>query len=181
MFKSLPKFLMLLFLLVLFLFETSCHKNSSTLSPDGDNGLCIYTTDVNAHPEYLYHEFDVSDLQIKGDPLISYSDILAYDLDSHVLTLTMPRDSLAVEKKVQGVPFIVTLDGRKMYGGWFWTVLSSAVCNGVVIVLDDPGDHLQANQIRIRLGYPSEKFFKGKDPRNNQQIINRLYRDHKAH
>ena len=77
-------------------------------------------------------------------------------------------------------PLIVTLDAEKLYGGWFWTSVSSIPCYSVMIVANGVSDPLRDNEIQIRLGYPDEKHCTETDPRNNQDIIYRLIEDGKA-
>jgi len=48
-----------------------------------------------------------------------------------------------------------------------------------VIIADDFSVR-ESNAIRISLGYPTERFYTGEDPRGNPAIIRRLMRDGKA-
>lgn len=146
-------------------------------------GLCIYPTEVEYTSDLSYQNFDIESAPIMDHPIISYDDIISYDTTSHILNLTYSRDSL--KRKigqigVYGEPFLVTLDLTKIYGGWFWTPISSITCHWVAIEPDDLFDSLATNEIRIKLGYPTEDHFMGDDPRNNPQIMNRLVLDGKA-
>jgi hypothetical protein len=99
------------------------------------------------------------------------------------LNLTYSRDSFKSrigQIGVYGKPFLVTLDSSKLYGGWFWTPISSIPCHRVVIEPDCLFDSLDTNEIRIKLGYPDENHFKGEDPRNNKEIFDRPIEDGKA-
>lgn len=169
--------LMLCLLLSVAAFMSSCEKSLSPETELGE-GLCIYAVNPSSLPEDNY-VMDVSKAEIAGDPIISYSDIASYDIDKHTLTLTVPHD-FYTRQDLFGTPFVVTLDSEKIYGGWFWSSLSSAICNWVVINLLPPTEELEENQIRITLGYPNESFFVGFDPRNHPRILNRLAHDGKA-
>jgi len=146
-------------------------------------GLCIYPTKVEYTSDLSYQNFDIESAPIIDNPIISYDDIISYDTTFHILNLTYSRDSLKSkigQIGVYGKPFLVTLDSSKIYGGWFWTPMSSIPCHWVVIEPDCSFDSLETNEIRIKLGYPNEDHFKGEDPRNNKEIFDRLIEDSKA-
>ena len=170
-------------LLLSFICFFACNKkneNITNINPVLENGLCVYPTNIIDHPEFQYQEIDVNKVSITGDAIILYKDIISYDTISHIITLSFPVDSLKIKKDVNGTPVLITLDGEKIYGLWFWTAVSSAICNWVVVVPDSPFDSLMQNQFKIDLGYPTSKYFKGNDPRNNSKIISRLVADGKA-
>lgn len=146
-------------------------------------GLYIYPTKVEYTSDLSYQNFDIENVSIIDNPIISYDDIISYDTTSHILKLTYSRDSLKSkigQIGVYGKSFLVTLDSSKIYGGWFWTPISSIPCHWVVIEPDCSFDSLKLNEIRIKLGYPNEDHFKGEDPRSNKEIFNRLIVDGKA-
>jgi hypothetical protein len=150
---------------------------------DKGEGLCIYPTKVEYTSDLSYQNFDIESAPIIDNPIISYDNIISYDTTSHILNLIYSRDSLKSrigKIGVYGEAFLVTLDASKIYGGWFWTPISSIPCHWVVIEPDDLFDSLATNEIRIKLGYPAEDHFKGEDPRNNPEIMNRLVIDGKA-
>ena len=145
-------------------------------------GLCIYPTEIEYSSDLSHHLIDYKTAPIIGSPIISYDDIVSYDTTKHILDLVYSRDSLKARIGMIGVlgsPFLITLDSQKNYGGWFWTPFSSIACHWVVILPDDIFG-LEINEIRIKLGYPTEEHFVGEDPRNNRQIFNRLVMDSKA-
>ena len=97
--------------------------------------------------------------------------------------MTFSRDSLKNrigQIEVYGKPFQITLDSLKMYGGWFWTPISSITCQWIVIEPDCLLNSLASNEIKIQRGYPPEDHFIGKDPRKNEKIFSRLVKDGKA-
>jgi len=148
-----------------------------------DEGLCIYLTEIEHTSDLTYQFVDVQKVPIIGKPIISYNDIISYDTTAHILSLLYNRDSLEnriAPIGVYGKPFLVTLDSTKIYGGWFWTPISSIPCHWVVIEPDCLFDSLETNEIRLKLGYPNESYFKGIDPRNNKKIFDRLIKDGKA-
>jgi hypothetical protein len=175
---------------VIILFFVGCDRILDT-SSNSDNksnqvkgkGLYIYPIKVEYKSDLSYQHFNIENTPIVESPIISYNDIISYDTTSHILKLIYSRDSLKSKIGrigVYGKSFIVTLDSVKIYGGWFWTPISSIPCHWVVIEPDCLFDSLKTNEIRIKLGYPTENYFKGVDPRNNRKIINRLIGDGKA-
>ena len=159
---------------------TSPEMNSNDRS---NEGFCIYPTEIEYSSDLTYQVIDVNKASIIDKPIVAYNDILSYDTTAHILNLSYNRDSLESkigEIGVYGRPFLVTLDRSKLYGGWFWTPISSIPCHWVVIEPDCLFDSLKANEIRIKLGYPNEKQFKGVDPRNNRNLFDRLIKDGKV-
>lgn len=146
-------------------------------------GLFIYQAKVEYTADLSSQNFNIDGVNIINEPIIIYNDIISYDTTSHILNLTYSRDSLKRkigEIGVSGKPFLVTLDSSIIYGGWFWTPLSSIPCHWVVIEPDCLFDSPKTNEIRIRLGYPNENHFIGEDPRNNREIFDRLIEDGKV-
>ena len=163
------------------LFFIGCNRVFDPLS-NSDNkpnhvkgkGLYIYPTEVEYTSDLSYQDFDIENVPIIDTPIISYDDMISYDTASHILKLTYSRDSLKSKIGrigVYGKPFLVTLDLLKIYGGWFWTPISSISCPSVVIEPDCLFDSLKTDEVRIKLGYPTEDHLKGKDPRNNKEIL----------
>jgi len=162
--------------------DTSSNSDNIPNQIKGE-GLYIYLVEVEYTSDLSYQCFDIENVSIYENPIISYNDIISYDTTSHILKLTYSRDSLKSKVgqiSVYGKAFLVTLDSLKLYGGWFWSPISSIPCRWVVIEPDCLFDSLKINEIRIKLGYPNEDYFNGEDPRNNSEIFNRLIVDGKA-
>jgi hypothetical protein len=163
----------------IFLITITCSKdktNPCTPSSTGE-GLCIYPAVLSSTHQAGVDEIDVNLAEISGKPIVSYGEILSYDTAAHVIRLSIPRDSLTLFGRFH-TPFLVTLDSVKIYGGWFFANFASSICNSVVIIADD-FTVIEPNSIRISLGYPSERFYTGTDPRANPAIIRRLIQDGK--
>ncbi|MBC8876900.1 MAG: type II secretion system protein GspG [Planctomycetes bacterium] len=123
---------------------------------------------------------DVS-LQAKdGTDLIRCEEITRYDWQTHTLTLQRKVRGKLYERLrselVRGHGFQFVVNGKPIYSGTITTAFSSFSFGTPVIVLDEQitGKKLDENQIRIDLGYPSEKFFKGRDPRGDERIKDAL-------
>ena len=55
--------------------------------------------------------------------------------------------------------------------GEITTPLSSRSCSGVVILPTvAPAGAKDGERVRLQLGYPTENFFEGKDPRGDERI-----------
>jgi hypothetical protein len=117
-------------------------------------------------------------LSAQGRPILTDVDIVGYSWPTHTLILrpgVVPKlksELMGTGKLVLGYPFKVEANGVVCYQGVFTTSLSSASQSCAVIDLDPIGKTPaeRKNQLSITLGYPSEKFFRGKDPRGDPQI-----------
>lgn len=125
----------------------------------------------------LYHleRADVDIRDADGRVLVSADEIAAYDWATHTLDLkpgsvAKLRKALADSKQL-AVPFAVAVGGRTVYRGEITTPLSSRSCSGVVVVPAVPPDGTkEGERIRLQLGYPTENFFKGQDPRGDADV-----------
>ena len=102
--------------------------------------------------------------------VVSDEDIVYYTKASHEVKLTEEGakkiEKLSLTVPLNGTKFMIKINGKEIYGGWFWSPISSIPCSGVVI------EALVRNEtIKIETGYPSS-YFQGKDPRNNSLIFN---------
>lgn len=174
--------LLILFIIILILSSSACKNktdNSADSNPANQEGLCIYLTDIPEPYTQKDRVIDVNKVNTVGKALIAYKDIINYDTASHTISLSYPLESLKIKRNVYGVPFLITLGGEKIYGGWFWTSISSIPCSWVVVLLDYPGYDFSNNLLTLQLGYPTSDFFIGNDPRKNAKIMNRLRSDGK--
>ncbi len=107
-----------------------------------------------------------------GDkPIISLSDIVAYNPQTHKIILTNEAASRvsSLQVSTSGLAFIVCVDKKPIYAGAFWTPISSQSFQGVTIMQWKP---IQVgNIIKLELGYPAQSFYNGTDLRSDPQII----------
>lgn len=155
--------LVLLFLAAM-LGTYACSSNSS-------EGFAIYLTKDNIPPARMDA---LSYVRLSFQPLITAEDLLAYDPSDHRMELgaeALNRIS-ALEVPTTGKSFLVCVDKVPIYWGAFWTPVSSQSFAGVTIILPLPrsGERI----IQLSLGYPTEAFFRGEDPRNDQKILDAL-------
>jgi hypothetical protein len=139
-------------------------------SPQAE-GFAIYLTkdDVPvAQMEALSH------VDIADEPVISSKDIITYTEDTHEIELTADAYERvqALQVPTQGKSFVVCVDKAPIYWGAFWTPISSQSFDGVTIWV--PSLNEQENTIALELGYPSESFYQGEDPRSNPLIFTSL-------
>ncbi len=144
-----------------------------TSTPHGE-GVAIYLTAQGLSVAQM-EAADLVQVQPASTALIGPGDVLAYRQASHEVELAPDAKERVRNLKVpnNGVPFLVCVDRRPVYWGAFWTALSSASFEGVVIRLPLGSD---GNTIQIELGYPGASFFQGQDPRGVPEIMRALER-----
>lgn len=134
-------------------------------------GFAIYLTKANVPPSQMEA---LSHVDIADTPVIKQDDIVAYNILNHEITLT--DDAFTRLSKLQvptsGKSFVVCVDRNPLYWGAFWTPISSQSFSGVIIEI--PLSTQTTKTITIELAYPSDSFFKGEDPRNNQTVLSAL-------
>jgi hypothetical protein len=131
------------------------------------HGFEIYLTRDNVPPAQMDA---LSHVYIAETPVISGHDIVSYNWETHDIVLTAEawQRVQEIHPTTTGASFVVCVDKAPVYGGAFWTPVSSAVFNGVIIMT--PLNNLPENTITLALGYPESGFFSGEDPRSNPLI-----------
>jgi len=77
---------------------------------------------------------DIDEVVVEMLPLITLDDIEWYDWDEHMIELTdRGRDRLAGQEVRQ--PFVVTVQGERVYGGVFWSGFMSQIVTGITFDL----------------------------------------------
>ena len=133
-------------------------------------GFSIYLTRDDVPPSRMEA---LSHVEIVEEPIISIDDIITYNAVTHGIELTADayQRISELEVPVSGKSFLVCLNRSPVYWGAFWVMYSSISFEGITIVkpLGEGSDAL-----KIGLGYPAPGFFKGKDPRNDLEIMKSL-------
>jgi hypothetical protein len=125
------------------------------------------------------HAQDISRLKKPaGEPLISMSDIDHYQKDRHEIglhyTAALKLNKLALE--LRGRPFAIFVGEEPIYAGAFWPSNWSQSYDGVNIdTFDFKGDF---PVLKLRFGYPREKFATVPDPRSDPRVF-RAFEDAK--
>jgi hypothetical protein len=116
----------------------------------------------------------LSHVEIADEPVIAAKDIIAYNRETHEITLTAKAYErvMSLQVPTSGKSFVVCVDKGPIYWGAFWTPLSSQSFDGVTIWVPALSEH--ENTIKLELGYPSPSFYQGEDPRSNPDIMESL-------
>jgi len=157
-------------LLILLLF-ISCNKSPN--EADVNDNFGIYLTADNILPHDMKN-MDLSKVKLQQEPLVGINDLTSYEKETHNINLAASGKTKINELKVPtwGISFVVCLGNKPIYSGAFWTGISSISFDGVIIELT----FLHGNSVLISLGYPTEDFYKGKDPRSDSRIFDALKR-----
>jgi hypothetical protein len=134
-------------------------------------GFAIYLTKDDVPPAQMAA---LSHVDIAEAPVISLTDIIYYNAQTHELKLTAAAFArlASLEVPVRGRSFLVCIDKRPVYGGAFWTPVSSISYDGVTIW--KPFNATGPQIITLELGYPSSSFYGGQDPRGNAEVMKSL-------
>ncbi len=114
------------------------------------------------------------ELPLASKPVISDQDIVAYDFSKHAMKLKPEALKHLPRPSVSGIPFVVVVNGERIYPGAFYTTASSIPCAVPVIVTDRVAQNQPANQILlIESAYPQPTAH-GKDLRSDVRVRNAL-------
>jgi hypothetical protein len=163
--KRIVFLLLSVFLLFLLLTGSGCSSKQES------EGFAIYLTknDVPvAEMEKLSH------VDLADEPVVSIDDIISYNRETHEIELTAEAYErvMNLEVPTSGKSFVVCVDKAPVYWGAFWTPISSQSFDGVTIWVFPYSQ--KGNIITLQLGYPSQSFYQGEDPRSNPVIMQSL-------
>jgi len=115
----------------------------------------------------------LSNVELADEPFISLRDIISYQQTTHEIELTETANQRVSESDfpVRGKVFVICVNHQPIYWGAFWTWISSLSFDGVVICEPLMPDD---NTITLQLGYPSQDFYSGEDPRSHPDILHSL-------
>jgi len=135
--------------------------------PEGE-GFAIYLTRDNSSPTHLE---PLNQVALEDQPLIRQDDIVSYNRQTYELKLKADVYTRICQLEVptSGKSFVVCVDQKPVYGGAFWTPISSQSYDGVTIW--KPMVASDTSVIVLELGYPSPSFYNGEDPRNKPGIL----------
>ncbi|MBD3244049.1 MAG: hypothetical protein GF331_25885 [Chitinivibrionales bacterium] len=157
-----------------------CDNGAPNDTPTNREGIRVFLTSVDRGAGSQL--FDPDTVALPDTCVLDHGEIAWYDTGTHVLRLTFPRNQL-LERigavSVRGNPFVLCVDGQRVYGGWFWTSASSFSCDAIAIVSDPSDDSLHSNELPVRLGYPNEDTFAGIDLRAAPLVLETLAADGK--
>lgn len=117
--------------LLLFLFLvliSSCHNSTS---PNFDNEeFGIYLLKDSSLSTYDAKKYPVESYQLQDKPIINLDDIIKYDWENQIITLTTEANEKFknIESKIKsiyGLPFIVVAENQKIYLGNIYPMYSS--------------------------------------------------------
>lgn len=134
--------------------------------------FALYLLPEPADQKQKHRAIDISKLKRPaGKPLLASSEIAYYQKDRHEIGLYY-TGGLKLNTKVldlAGKPFAVFVGNEPIYAGAFWSPLSSQSYDGVYI---DPSDfNRDFATLKLKFGYPTNKFTTGTDPRSDKRIF----------
>jgi hypothetical protein len=182
LFSRISAILFLLATTSVLIMSSSCSKPSNesytatltkaTVTSTQNDGFAIYLTKGDIPPSQMEA---LSHVDITDKPVISLDDIISYNSTNHEITLTENaiKNITGLQVPTSGKSFLVCVNRSPIYGGAFWTPISSESFSGVTIELPLLNGQ-EAGNISINLGYPAASFYRGEDPRNNPVVLDSL-------
>ena len=111
------------------------------------------------------------ELPLSSAPVISDVDIVSYDFSKHAMRLRPEAIKRLPKPPVEGTPFVVVVNGERIYLGAFYTSVSSIPFVLPVIVVDSAERHQARAQgfLYIERAYPVSHAV-GVDARSDERI-----------
>jgi len=115
------------------------------------------------------------EVALSSAPVISEVDIISYDYSKHAMRLRPEAIKRLPKPTVFGTPFVLVVNGDRIYPGAFYSSVSSIPCALPVIVVDSP-ERDQARErdvLYIERAYPPSHAV-GADARSDKRIESAL-------
>ncbi len=138
------------------------------------NGLEIYLVkrpfpdfSDKQRDNYCYYCIEPKEADLFPEPIITENDIEYFDWDNQQIKLNIHGKSKidSLEIPLQGLAVAMVLNGKPIYGFWFWNIFSSFSCDRVYTY--------PAFGFKIEFGLPND-YKKGEDPRYNEELFEYL-------
>ncbi len=148
----------------------SCEKYDKNIEGD----ICIYLLD-EFNTKVNSYEIISDGIVLSEDPILYYGDLIEYNADEHIFKLS--ESGTEKTDELFGSAYAVTIDGEIIYTGYFWSSLSSAIVDWVVM---DVLGTFDGNELHVQLGYPwLSNEMDIPDNRNDNRILSVFARDEK--
>jgi hypothetical protein len=107
--------------------------------------------------------FDLETAKLSSVPILNEGDISNFNWKKQQIILTKKGKHKFTDLKIplSGLPIVITLNGRKIYGLWFWNLFSSFGCDRVFTY--------PTIDFKIQFGLPADYTFE-KDPRFDEKL-----------
>jgi hypothetical protein len=117
-------------------------------------------------------KYKIEDLPLESQPILSDKDLISYRWKDHELELKQGfifSDTIG-HIPIDGLPFVLIANDKRIYVGAFWTPISSLSWNLPAITILPSNK----NVIKIAAGYPGGIPDDKSDPRRNRLIYDAL-------
>ena len=146
------------FLIMICLLNYGCRKNTE--------GLAIYLLENKTNA--ANNKGKLEKINLPKEPLINQTNIKEYVWNKHIIILKKGALQKLKELKKEkysflGVPFVLTINRKPIYLGYFWSLTISEICKFPFIPLEG----IENNHISILFEADYHNF---NDPRENLQI-----------
>lgn len=154
----------------LYLLQTECRNQNPYNEYKTKSGqkafIDKYQSTENIPDERCAFYINLEDCKIESKPLLNKSDIEKFDWKLSKIYLTNTGIKKLKDHKVplNGLAFVLKLNGENIYGGWLWNMASSFGCDRVW-TYQNPREKVL--QLQFGLG----GFKCGTDPRTDEKLI----------
>ncbi|MBP6965217.1 MAG: hypothetical protein KBC96_12515 [Armatimonadetes bacterium] len=105
-------------------------------------------------------KMDLREIKLQWKPLFTLDDFACYSWKDHWFKLTpealkrLPKAAPPENRLLKGIPFVLFVNGERVYMGAFWTWISSLTFPNPVIVADEMWLPSRLNWLTIDRAYP---------------------------
>ena len=113
--------------------DSVCDQNICRKAINYDKGFGFYLMNKQISPDRLSF-VDIKTIKLEEEPIISSEDIVSYSKELHEIELTKFAAERLIQLDLSRYPFVAAVDGEKVYMGYFDTIASSSIYEGIVVL-----------------------------------------------
>ena len=154
----------------IFLFTTECRNENTYLEFKTESEQKAfsekYKLSENIPNDECGFYIDLDNCKTESEPFLNNNDIEKFDWTNSKIILTESGIEKLKKQEIplRGLAFVLTLNGKNIYPGWFWNIYSSFGCDRVW-TWQNPTE----NELNLAFGIGGFKC--GEDPKKNEKLI----------
>jgi hypothetical protein len=157
--------------------EVRASNGLSSEQPAPGSGFGIYLLKDEKISAVDALRLKLDDIALRDKPLFTLDDFVCYSWKDHWFKLTpealkrLPKAAPPENRLLKGIPFVLLVNGERVYLGAFWTSISSLSFPNPVIVADEMWLASGLNWLTIDRAYPGWTEGMNKDDLRNSAAL----------
>ena len=158
----------------IYLFQTECRNENSyaelKTESEKEEFFEKYKSTENIPNNKCAFYIDLENCETEKEPFLNKNDIEKFDWNLSKIYLTKSGIEKINNKEIplRGLAFVIRINGKNIYAGWFWNIFSSFGCDRIY---NYPTENVTEKENELDLKFGLGNFKCGTDPRKDKNLI----------